>query len=64
MTALLSAIGASKNAKRAAMVHLYFNVIGTAVFMIIFYSVNHFVAFPFLAEAANGGRNSRSSQFV
>ena len=54
VTALLSAIGASKNAKRAAMVHLYFNVIGTAVFMIIFYSVNHFVEFPFLAEAANG----------
>ena len=54
VTALLSAIGASKNAKRAAMVHLYFNVIGTAVFMIIFYSVNHFVAFSFMAEAANG----------
>ena len=54
MTALLSAIGASKNAKRAAMVHLYFNVIGTAVFMILFYSVNYFAHFAFLADAANG----------
>ena len=54
VTALLSAIGASKNAKRAAMVHLYFNVIGTAVFMILFYSVNYFAHFAFLADAANG----------
>lgn len=54
VTALLSAIGASKNAKRAAMVHLYFNVIGTAVFMILFYLVNHFAHFAFLANAANG----------
>ena len=33
VTALLSAIGANKNAKRAAMIHLYFNLIGTVVFM-------------------------------
>ena len=31
VTALLSAIGAKENAKRAAMVHLYFNIIGTTV---------------------------------
>lgn len=36
VTALLSSIGASKNAKRTAFVHLYFNIIGTAIFMIIF----------------------------
>ena len=34
VTALLSAIGANKNAKRAAMIHLYFNLIGTVVFMV------------------------------
>lgn len=53
ITAILSAIGASKNAKRAAVVHLYFNVIGTALFMIIFYAANAFVHFEFLADAAS-----------
>ena len=37
VTALLSAIGANKNAKRAAMIHLYFNIIGTVVFLSVFY---------------------------
>lgn len=53
VTALLSAIGASKNAKRTAMVHLYFNIIGTTVFMILFYSINAVVDFSFLGTAAN-----------
>lgn len=53
VTALLSSIGAKKNAKRAAFVHLYFNLIGTVVFMIVFYSVNVFVHFGFLGSAAN-----------
>ena len=34
---MISAIGAKKNAKRAALVHLYFNIIGTLVFMCLFY---------------------------
>lgn len=53
VTALISAIGANKNAKRAALVHLYFNLIGTTVFMILFYSVNAFVDFAFLNDSAN-----------
>ena len=53
-TALISAIGAKKNAKRAAFVHLYFNIIGTIVFMIAFYVINAFVNFAFLDNAANG----------
>ncbi|MBQ3600527.1 MAG: Na/Pi cotransporter family protein [Lachnospiraceae bacterium] len=53
VTALLSSIGAKKNAKRAAFVHLYFNVIGTTIFMILFYLVNAFVHFEFLGQAAN-----------
>ena len=53
ITAILSAIGAKKNAKRAAIVHLYFNLIGTILFMVIFYSVNEFVDFAFLADSAN-----------
>ncbi len=52
VTALISSIGAGRNAKRAAMIHLYFNVIGTVGFMIVFYAINHFVQFAFLSEAA------------
>lgn len=52
-TALLSSIGASKNARRAALVHLYFNVIGTLVFMLVFYTVNGVVHFEFLNASAN-----------
>ena len=52
VTALLSAVGASKNAKRAAMVHLYFNIIGTAIFMSLFYFLHLFVDFSFMSQAA------------
>ncbi|MCD7864301.1 MAG: Na/Pi cotransporter family protein [Lachnospiraceae bacterium] len=50
VTALLSAVGASRNAKRAALVHFYFNLIGTVVFMSVFYAVNFFVDFAFLND--------------
>lgn len=53
ITAVLSAIGANKNAKRAAAIHLSFNIIGVAVCMAVFYSVNAFMHFPFLAKAAD-----------
>lgn len=52
VTALLSGVGASKNAKRAALIHLYFNLIGTVVFMVVFYAVNAAVPFSFMEEAA------------
>lgn len=52
ITAILSSVGASKNAKRAAAVHLFFNVIGTGIFMIVFYTINAFINFDFLADAA------------
>ena len=52
VTALLSGIGASKNARRASLVHLYFNLIGTALFMVVFYSLNTFMKFSFLSTAA------------
>lgn len=52
ITALLSSIGASTNAKRAAFIHLYFNVIGTAIFTAGFYILHAFVPFPFLEQAA------------
>ncbi|MCC8069540.1 MAG: Na/Pi cotransporter family protein [Ruminococcus sp.] len=50
-TALLSCIGANKNAKRVAVVHLYFNVIGTVVFLIGFYALNSLLEFAFLNDA-------------
>ena len=53
VTALLSGIGASKNARRASLVHLYFNLIGTVVFMVLFYALNAAVHFAFLPTAAN-----------
>lgn len=52
VTALISSVGANKNARRAALVHLYFNIIGTAVFMILFYSINAVVSFDFFGDVA------------
>ena len=48
VTALLSSIGATKNGTRAAIIHLYFNVIGTVTFMIVFYALNAVIHFSFL----------------
>jgi phosphate:Na+ symporter len=53
VTAMISSIGASKNAKRAAFIHLYFNVIGTALFMIVFYLIHAVHPFAFLGTSAN-----------
>lgn len=53
VTALISSIGAKKNARRAAFVHLYFNLISTVVFMLLFYMVNMFVDFAFLSDVTN-----------
>lgn len=50
VTALLSCIGASKNAKRTAMVHLYFNIIGTVLFLALFYTLNAVFHFTFLDD--------------
>ena len=35
------------------MVHLYFNIIGTVLFLVLFYGINAFVHFPFLETSAN-----------
>ena len=52
-TALISCIGANKNAKRAAVVHLYFNIIGSVLFMAAFYGLDLIFHFPFIDEAIN-----------
>ena len=53
ITAVMSGMGASKNAKRASMIHLYFNLIGTIVFLVVFYIMNAFVHFEFLNGPAS-----------
>ena len=53
VTALLSSVGANKNAKRSAMVHLCFNVIGTVVCLVIFSMVRWLFAPAFLMESAS-----------
>lgn len=53
VTALLSGIGAKKNAKRAAVIHLYFNLIGTIIFMSGFYLINSFIHFSFMGDNAS-----------
>ena len=52
VTALLSGVGASKNARRASLIHLYFNLIGTLLFLVVFYTLNSFLHFPFLSQTA------------
>ena len=52
VTALISGIGASKNARRASLIHLYFNLIGTILFMAVFYAIHAVFPFAFLAHAA------------
>ena len=51
ITSILSSIGANKNAKKAALIHLYFNMIGTIIFMVVFYGANIFFKFAFLNDA-------------
>lgn len=52
-TALISSIGANKNAKRAALVHFYYNIVEVTLFMVSFYLIHAFVNFGFMGEAAS-----------
>lgn len=53
ITAILSSIGTNKNARRAAVVHLCFNIIGTIVFMVLYYSLNAVFKFSFNDVSVN-----------
>lgn len=53
VTALISTVGANRNARRTAMVHLYFNLVGVAIFATLFYGIGVFIPWSFLGEAAN-----------
>lgn len=53
MPALISGAGGNKGAKRAALIHLYYNIIKTVTFMVVFYVIDAFVHFEFLGQAAS-----------
>jgi len=53
VTALISSVGTNKNARRAAMVHLYFNLIGTVVFLTLFTVLDSLFNFAFLDWPSN-----------
>ncbi len=53
VTAILSSIGANRGAKRVAAVHLSFNIIGTIIFLAVFYTANALVHFDFLGNVVN-----------
>ncbi|MBP3319743.1 MAG: Na/Pi cotransporter family protein [Ruminiclostridium sp.] len=48
VTAMLSSVGTNRNARRAAVVHLLFNVVGTTVLLIAFTAANAVVGFAFV----------------
>ncbi len=54
VTALLSSMGANKNAKRAAMIHFNFNFLGSILLMALFYGANAIFNFAFVDKAASG----------
>ena len=53
VTAIIGAIGANKNARRTAMVHLYFNVVGVLIFVVLFYGIGLIFPWQFLSRAAS-----------
>ena len=53
VTAMISTVGANRNARRTAMVHLYFNLVGVALFALIFYGVGMFYPWQFLNDTIN-----------
>ena len=53
VTAMMGAIGANKNARRAAMVHLYFNIIGSLVFVVGFYGIGLLHPWGFLGDTCS-----------
>ena len=51
ITALISSIGVNKNAKRVAVLHVTFNILGTLIFLVIFYGLNAVFEFAFVDDA-------------
>ena len=55
ITALISSVGASKHAKRTAMIHLFFNIIGSVFFLVVLYAGNALFRFPFWENTMDMG---------
>lgn len=55
VTPIISAVGAGKNAKRAAAVHLYFNIIGTILFLAVVYALQGLIGLPFWDKSIDMG---------
>ena len=53
VTALISSIGVSRNAKRVSVIHISFNLIGTVVGLVVLCGGNAIFGFPFLSESVN-----------
>ena len=53
VTALLSSVGANRNARRTAVIHLYFNIIGVAVFLSLYTLISTLIDMPFLSGPIN-----------
>ena len=53
VTAMISSVGTNKNARRTAIAHLCFNIIGALVFMILFYGLNALIGFTFIHDSIN-----------
>ena len=53
ITAMMGAIGANRNARRTAIVHLLFNVVGVAIFVVVFYGLGLFIDWKFLGESCS-----------
>ena len=54
VTALISSVGANKNARRTAFIHLYFNVIGVAAFLALYLTADAIFTLPFTDSTVNG----------
>ena len=53
ITAVMGAIGANRNARRTAAVHLLFNLVGVTIFVIAFYGLGLFVDWKFLTDTCS-----------
>ena len=52
ITAILGSMGATRNARRTALVHLLFNVVGVLIFVVLFYGLGLFIDWKFLTNTA------------
>ena len=52
VTAMMGSIGANRNARRTAMVHLLFNIVGVTLFVVVFYGLGMFIDWKFLSNTA------------